>query len=78
MYSIPDRLLLLIPEQVLLDNKGNSILHHKRDRVDHRTQDPFQQIWYLPLDWMEIRHGDHQLGEVVIHYHQEEAVGLLV
>jgi hypothetical protein len=83
MYSTLDLSLLLIPEQVLSNNRGNSIHHHNkegRDRGDHKTQDPFRQIWSLPLPpvWMGIKLGDHQRGEVGIHYHQEEGGGLLV
>jgi hypothetical protein len=84
MYSILDLLLLLIPEQVLSNNRGNFIHHPNkdkgRDRGDHKTQDQYQRIWSLPLPpaWMGIRHGDHQREEVGIHYHQEEGGGLLV
>jgi hypothetical protein len=84
MYSILDLSLLLIPEQVLSNNRGTSIHHHNKDKAkgrgDHRTQDQYQQIWYLPLQpgWMGIKLGDHQRGEVGIHYHQEEGDGLLV
>jgi len=80
MYSTLDLLLLLIPEQVLSNNRGNSIHHHNRDRGDLRIQDRYQPIWSLPLlpVWMGIKRGDRLLGEVGIHYHQEEGGGLLV